>query len=159
MALIAILIGGAYLAAKSGIAHTPFNQFPGRVAPTTPSQTPPMNIYNPAANDIIRVKATTYDPLRIGETVRTKTNNFKGDYRLEKYIGPEAASRSNALHRRQSIQDMFVQQQGAYILDEQRLDPVYWKTGVKPHARINSNGDPGYKRVAPLTYSPYKIKN
>lgn len=151
MALLALLAAGAFLYTKTAHAAT----YPGQLKPTTTATLPPLNIFNPAANDTIRPKASQYDPRRIGYTVRTNTRNVKGDYPEERRIGPEAASKSNALHRRQIVQDTYVQQQGAYIMDHFLLEPTYYKTGVKPFPKINSLGNPNYKPFAPRTRAPY----
>lgn len=145
MALLFLAGAGLYLWSRTSAS----TYFPGQLKPTNPSTLPPMNIFNPATNDIIRPRADQYDPRRIGYTVRMNTHNVKGDYPEEKKLGPEAASKSNALHRRQAVQDAYVQQQGAYIREHPFLDQTFWPTGVKPHPKINSLGNPSYKRIIP----------
>lgn len=145
MALIFLAGAGLYLWSRTTAA----THFPGQLKPTDTSNLPPMNIFNPATNDTIRPRADQYDPRRIGYTVRINTRNVKGDYPQERRIGAEAADKPYALHRRQAIQDAYVQQQGAYIAEHPFLEPVYWNTGVKAPRKINSLGNPAYKRIIP----------
>jgi len=129
--------------------------FPGTLAPVSPAQLPPIDPQNPAKNDTIRPKAWTYDPLRIGYTQRWNAKTVKGDYRMERRISDTAADRATGLHKNQTVQDIFVQQQGAYINDEQILDNHFWAKGVRPHSLIRSGGRPGYSRVPAYATSPY----
>jgi len=151
MALLLLAAATAFLYTKTANSAV----FPGGLKPTDPATLPPLNIFNPAANDTIRPRADQYDPRRIGYTVRANTRNVKGAYPGERRIGPEAADKANALHRRQIVQDTFVQQQGAYITDHFLLEPTYYKTGMKPYPRINSLGNPKYKSFPPRTSAPY----
>lgn len=155
MSLVVVAAIAAYLITQSRKAN-PGPRLPGELAPTRPSQLPPIDPQNPAKNDIIRPKAWLFDPLRIGYTQRWNAKTVRGDYRQERLISDTAAYRSNALFKNQRAQDIFVQQQGAYINDEQILDNNFWYKGVKPHRLIISSGSPEYTPVRPLKCSPYR---
>lgn len=131
-------------------------QFPGKLAPTNINTLPPIDPQNPAKNDVIRPKATWYDPLRIGYTQRWNAKYVKGDYSQEKYLSPDTAySRSNPVKNART-QDLWVQSQGAYIQEDMRLDNNFWAKGVKPHPLIKSLGNPTYSYVRPYASSPVK---
>lgn len=154
MALLVVAGIGAYLYFTSGSRVQV--QTPGSLAPSDIDKLPPINPQNPAANDVIRPKSWTYDPLRIGYTQRWNAKRTLGDYRQERRISDTAAYRANAPFKNPRTQDIFVQSQSAYINDEMILDNNFWYKGVQPHPLIKKLGDPRYGYVKPLTRSPVK---
>lgn len=149
MALIALGLVGLYAYSQ----RTPKPNL-NQPAPTVPAELPPINRYNPAANDLIKPPAWTYDPLRIGYNDKVTSRNVKGQYPVEKHLGPENVNRPNALWKSQTTRDIYVQQQTAYAPINYFLDNTYWSKGVAPHPRIKSLGSPAYRYVAPVTKSP-----
>lgn len=122
--------------------------------PKNPLDLPPINRNNPAANDLIKPPSWTYDPLRIGYNDKVTARRVKGQYPMEKHLGPENVDRSSALWKSQTTKDIFVQQQTAYSPINYFLDNTYWSKGVAPHPRIKSLGDPTYQYVKPYSTSP-----
>jgi hypothetical protein len=123
-------------------------------APTSVAQLPPMDKYNPAKNDLIRPKAWTYDPRRIGVTARVANTKTKGGYPQERFLGTDAVDNPRALWKNQQYRDTSVQQIASYHSVHPILDNTYWNKGVHPHPRINSLGNPQYYYVPPVTSSP-----
>lgn len=122
--------------------------------PKIPAELPPTDRYNPAANDLIKPPAWTYDPLKIGYNDKVTTRRVKGQYPMEKHLGAENVNNPSALWKTQTTRDVFVQQQTAYSPINFFLDNAYWSKGVAPHPRINSLGNPEYVYVRPYSSSP-----
>lgn len=151
--LLAVAAIGTYLYMQSRPSNP--SLYPGKLAPTNINTLPPIDPQNPAKNDVIRPKATWYDPLRIGYTQRWNAKYVKGDYSQEKYLSEETAYRKNGPLKKANTQDLWVQSQGAYIQQDMRLDNNFWYKGVKPHSRIRHSGSPGYSYVPPYTTRPF----
>lgn len=126
----------------------------GKDKPTSAIELPPIDRFNPAANDTIRPKAWTYDPLRIGYTDPVRAGRIFADYKQEKFLGVDAVEKPNALWKSQKSRDLYVQQQTAYWNDHVFLDNNFKLKGVAPHARINFLGNPTYHYVRPVSSSP-----
>lgn len=123
-------------------------------APTSAAQLPPMNRYNPAANDLIKPPSWTYNPSRIGYNDPVRAANVKGAYPQEKYLSDQSIDSPFAIYKTQKFRDVYVQQQTANTPIHNFLDNNFKDKGVKPIQAIRTLGNPTYTYVRPVTRSP-----